>query len=293
MITKDHRGSEREFFSPWTKTKFTVDLPEFAQTFVLHSKNGWVVLLTCECCEQVPRVFLLNPFNRVKLEMPRRPPPFGARLSAIYMLEGTPNCVALGGPYRRLPPGLIAMAHPGDDDWKIFTIPSAVLDQRIVHMFFADRYLYLIDNYGRALRFKTIDFTMTNGFMGEKVNEFGTEDRDTYFLQCNEEVIRVSSTGLIPYSRFCMYGFTKTAWGFYKYNFTKAAWEALGEDEIRGKSWFLSNCGAKISSAAEGTPVEKVHFPSKLKRKGVTVCLVAILICLAWEGCPQLFRQSL
>ncbi|XP_058215783.1 uncharacterized protein LOC131326894 [Rhododendron vialii] len=146
--------------------------------------------------------------------MPRRPPPFIARLSAISMLE--------------------------------------------------DHYLYLIDNYGQALRFNTIDFTMTNGFMGVEVNKFGTEDRDTYFLQCNKEVIRVSSTELIPYSHFCihfcMYGFTKTAWSFYKYNFTKAAWEALDEDEIRGKSWFLSNCGAKFSSAAEGTPVKKVHF---------------------------------
>ncbi|KAF7142515.1 hypothetical protein RHSIM_Rhsim05G0023100 [Rhododendron simsii] len=259
MITKDHCGSEREFFSPWTKTNFTVDLPEFAKTFFLNSKNGWVLLLTCHCCKQVPRVFLLNPFTRVKLEMPREPPPFRVHLSAISMLEGTPNCVAL---VNTINYSQIAIAHPGVDGWKISTIPLAVR-KRIVHMFFVDHYLYLIDSYGRALRFNTIDFTMTNGFMGAEA-----EDGDTYFLQCNKEIIRVTSTGLIPYGRFCMNGFTKAAWGFYKYSFTKAAWEALDEDEIRGKSWFLSNCGAKFSSAAEGTVVEKVHFLSKFKKKG-------------------------
>ncbi|KAI8553564.1 hypothetical protein RHMOL_Rhmol05G0025500 [Rhododendron molle] len=139
MITKDHRGSEREFFSPRTKAKFSVDLPEFAQTFVLHSKNGWVVLLTCKCCKQVPRVFLLNPFTRVKLEMPR-PPPFRAHLSAISMLEGTLNCVALVDTYKD-----IVIAHPGDDDWKTFTIPLKVY-QHIVHMFFVEHYCILLTN---------------------------------------------------------------------------------------------------------------------------------------------------
>ncbi|KAF7116289.1 hypothetical protein RHSIM_RhsimUnG0032700 [Rhododendron simsii] len=266
MITKskDHRGSEREFSSPWTKTKFTVDLPEFAKTFVLNSKNGWVLLLTCsDCCEQVPRVFLLNPFTRVKLQMPRRPLLFGVRLSAISMLEGTPNCVALVITYR-----YIAIAHPGVDAWKIFTIPSALLYHRIVHIFFVDHYLYLMDIYGRAvLRLNTIDFTMTNLFMG-KTYLFGKEEKDTYFLQCNNEIIRVSSNGLIPYGRFSSYGFTEAAWSFYKYSISKATWEALDDDEIRGKSWFLSNCGAKFSSVAEGTPVEKVHFLSKFKKKG-------------------------
>ncbi|KAF7142581.1 hypothetical protein RHSIM_Rhsim05G0023000 [Rhododendron simsii] len=264
MVTKDHRGSEREFFSPWTKTKFTVDLPEFAQTFVIDSKNGLLLLLTCDCCEQVQRLFLLNPFTQVKLELPRRPPHLRVNLSAISMLEGTPNCVALAGSYC---PGHIAIAHPSDDAWKISTIPFDT-HQYIVHMFFVDHYLYLIDNYARALRFNTIDFTMTNGFKGEKVNKFGTEEKGKYFLQCNKEIIKVSSTGLIPYGRFCMNGFTKAAWGFYKYSFSKAAWEPLDDDEIRGKSWILSNCGAKFASAVEGTPVEKVHFLSKLKKKG-------------------------
>ncbi|KAI8553569.1 hypothetical protein RHMOL_Rhmol05G0026000 [Rhododendron molle] len=263
MITKDHRGSEREFFSPWTKTKFTVDLPEFAKTIVLLSKNGWVLLSTCsDCCKQVPRVFLLNPFTRVKLEMPTLPRVFRAYMpSGISMLEGTPNCVALGD-------RCLAIAHPGDNAWKIFTVPLEICQP----MFFVDRYLYLIDKYyGRVLRFNTIDFTMTKGFMGKEVNQFGIEGNGSYFLQCNKEIIGVCSTTstgrLTPYGHFSMNGFVDAAWAFYKYSFSKAAWEALADDEIRGKSWFLSNCGAKFASAAEGTTVERVHFLSKLKRR--------------------------
>ncbi|KAI8553565.1 hypothetical protein RHMOL_Rhmol05G0025600 [Rhododendron molle] len=209
MISKDHRGSERECFSPWTKTKFTVDLPEFAKTFVLNSKNGWVLLLTSsDCCNQVPRS--------------------GVLAKPLYSSE-TP------------------------DAKKAST--------------FQNHYLYLMEIYGRALRLNTIDFTMTNRFMG-KTCPFGTEEKDTYFLQCNKDIIRVSSNGMIPYGHFSGYGFTEAAWSFYKYSISKATWEALDDDEIRGKSWFLSNCGAKFSSAAEGTPVEKVHFLSKFKKKG-------------------------
>ncbi|KAF7112826.1 hypothetical protein RHSIM_RhsimUnG0188800 [Rhododendron simsii] len=235
MITKDHRGSEREFFSPWIKTKFTVDLPEFAKTFVIQSKNGWVLLLTCHCCEQVPRVFLLNPFTRAKLEMPRLPRLFSAYLpSGISMLD---HCLAIAYP---------------------------------------DRYLYLISNYGRVLRFNTIDFTMTNGFKGWKVNQFGIKGKGSYFLQCNKEIIRVCSTTstgrLMPYGRFSLNCFADAAWAFYKYSFSKAAWEPLADDEIRGKSWFLSNCGTKFASAAEGTAVERVHFLSKFSRRA-SYCL--------------------
>ncbi|KAI8553576.1 hypothetical protein RHMOL_Rhmol05G0026600 [Rhododendron molle] len=122
----------------------------------------------------------------------------------------------------------------------------------------------LIDNYGRILRFNTIDFTMTDGFKVEKVHKFGIEEKGTYFLQCNKEIIRVSSTTstgrLMPYTRFCVNGFAE------------AAWEVLGDDEIRGKSWFLSNFGAKFSSAAEGTAVERVHFLSRFSRRA-SYCL--------------------
>ncbi|KAF7113252.1 hypothetical protein RHSIM_RhsimUnG0144600 [Rhododendron simsii] len=271
MITKDHRGSEREFFSPWIKTKFTVDLPEFAKTIVIQSKNGWVLLLTCHCCEQVPRVFLLNPFTRVKLEMPRLPRLFSAYMpSGISMLEGTPNCVALVD-------HCLAIAHPGDNAWKIFTIPLEICQPMFFQpVFFVDRHLYLISNYGRVLRFNTIDFTMTNGFKGWKVNQFGIKGKGSYFLQCNKEIIRVCSTTstgrFMPYGRFSLNCFADAAWAFYKYSFSKAAWEPLADDEIRGKSWFLSNCGTKFASAAEGTAVERVHFLSKFSRRA-SYCL--------------------
>ncbi|KAF7143986.1 hypothetical protein RHSIM_Rhsim05G0023300 [Rhododendron simsii] len=337
MITKDHRGSEREFFSPWTKTKITVDLPEFANTIVIQSKNGWVLLLPCHCCKQVPRVFLylidnygrVLRFNTIDFTMTNgfmgeKVDQFGVEEKAWAFFKYRfskatwealddddiqrkswflSNC---GAKFSSAVEGTaVEKIHflsrdskqnsgsdsTDEDTSKYFGLedisddrgiePSssrtngAVSDEAVPETESSSPVKDL-RSYGRALRFNTIDFTMTNGFMGAEVNKFGTEDRDTYFLQCNKEVIRVSSTGLIPYGRFCMYGFTKTAWGFYKYNFTKAAWEALDEDEIQGKSWFLSNCGAKISSAADGTLVKKVHFLSKLKRKGVTVSAILV-----------------
>ncbi|VFQ66501.1 unnamed protein product [Cuscuta campestris] len=231
----------REFICvPDGNRKFQVDMPEFAHSTLLFSKGGWILLLRQNGGVGFPILFLVNPFTRDKIELPKREE--GSKNTKCYGSftlrdsDGYPNRVILITP--ELPfQASIHTARPGDDEvWAShdYTGLERTFLTSFIHVTIGDN-VYCQDPYGYISIFNVANNSVrvlppvpSGGFISEHGGEL-------IFVEHGTSVER-------KYRSFVL---------VHKYNGESSSWERLSRGAVMGTAWYLCN-GQPVVAAAKG-----------------------------------------
>lgn len=223
LMQRTEKSTEREFISVTRKAKFIIDLPDFSDSVVLSSKNGWFLMKKVLISGPNRRVvFLLNPFTKAKITLPSLYS-FNPSLGSFSINKGYPRCVAL---INRCSNKLsFVTACPGDEWWS-------------KHSFIDDRNSKLPYHHSLIIDEKVFCF----GKDGAMAVYNMTTQNCKLFLASSDVLTTMEFEGDLLKVEIHLHSDTAELSFFrYKDNDDEGAlWEAIDEDEVKDMSWFLA-----------------------------------------------------
>lgn len=239
--------SARDFVNILGKKKFTLDLPEFVNSLLLYSKQGWLLMLRKNISKerksfQAPdSVFLINPFTRAKLEMPDNTFSSKKYHGSFSTKNGNPERVVLLNDCS-MGQTTLSMAFPGDSSWTKYSYfgQPMQIDGRSGLITIEEKVYYL-----------NIKENMVIHDMGTKEwkelpgpsNEIGYR----YIMEYEEKILKLF---------FCTR--QHTSHSICSYNDTEFSWERMSIDDVKDMSLYLSRKTSCFAAKDKGLKVNQL-----------------------------------
>ncbi|XP_017217319.2 F-box/kelch-repeat protein At1g57790 [Daucus carota subsp. sativus] len=231
QLNRSILSGARDFVSISRKKKFTLDLPEFVNALLLHSKQGWLLMLRKNLTKErksypdAESLFLINPFTRAKIGMPAVVLAYAPQEchGSFSTRNGNPErVVLLTGCFSGQM--TLSIAFPGDLSWtklSFFGQPMQI-EGRCGLITIEEKVYYL--NLMENMIIYDIGTKEWKELPG-----LGNENGDMYIMEYGEKIINLFfSTS------------EHTSHSFYSYNDTEFTWERIKIDDLKETSWYLS-----------------------------------------------------
>ncbi|KAK1364319.1 hypothetical protein POM88_039880 [Heracleum sosnowskyi] len=247
QMNKSIDSGARDFVNISRKKKFTLDLPEFVNSLLLYSKQGWLLMLRKNIWKernsfQVPdSLFLINPFTRAIIKLPDDVYASKKYYGSFSTKNGTPDRVVLlngclSGEMT------LCVAFPGDLTWTkySYTGQPMQIDGRCGLITIEEKVYYL------NLKENMVIYDMGTKEWKElpgPSNEIGY----TYIMEYEEKIIKVffSTREHLSHS-FC------------SYNDTEFSWERINIDGTKDTSLYLSRKTSCFAAKDKGLKVNQL-----------------------------------
>lgn len=230
---KNVDSSLQDFISITRKKKVTLYLPEFSNSLVLFSKQGWILMRRKNFFVTKERspdsVFLINPLTKAKIELPdvAEPHEFFGSFSTH---DGYPINVVLisAGIFCRI---TLRIAKPGDLVWTKHTpVERTMQFEGCRGLISIGEQIFYYDIWGKM----TI-YNMATHVWKELLRPRNETEGVNYIAEHDGKLIKLFAGGYDDH----------TSYSISVYNDTDTSWERVTNDEMSNTVWYLSrlhNC---------------------------------------------------